>query len=48
VVVQVCEPIAPGLDKPVFIAQLQDAIETASAKLLEEGKRELEALRPPV
>ena len=41
VVVQVCEPIAPGLDKPEFIARLQDAIETASAGLLEEGRREL-------
>jgi 1-acyl-sn-glycerol-3-phosphate acyltransferase len=48
VVVQICDPIAPGLDKPVFIAQLQEAIETASAKLLEEGKRELEARAPPV
>jgi 1-acyl-sn-glycerol-3-phosphate acyltransferase len=47
VVVQICDPIAPGLDKPVFIAQLQEAIETASAKLLEEGKRELGALVPP-
>jgi 1-acyl-sn-glycerol-3-phosphate acyltransferase len=37
VVVQVCEPIAPGLDKSVFIARLQEAIETASAKLLEEA-----------
>ena len=44
VAVQVCEPIAPGLDKSAFIARLQDVIETASAKLLEEGKRELEAL----
>jgi 1-acyl-sn-glycerol-3-phosphate acyltransferase len=48
VVVQVCDPIAPGLDKPVFIAQLQEAIETASAKLLEEGKRELKASAPPI
>jgi 1-acyl-sn-glycerol-3-phosphate acyltransferase len=40
VVVQVCEPIAPGLDKSAFIARLQEAIETASAKLLEDGKRE--------
>jgi 1-acyl-sn-glycerol-3-phosphate acyltransferase len=39
IVVQVCEPIAPGLDKSVFIARLQEAIETASAKLLEEAGR---------
>jgi 1-acyl-sn-glycerol-3-phosphate acyltransferase len=41
VVVQVCEPIAPGLEKSDFIVRLQEAIETASAKLVEEGKREL-------
>ena len=40
VVVQVCDPIAPGLEKQELIARLQDVIETASAKLLEEGKRE--------
>jgi len=40
IVVQVCEPIAPGLDKSAFIARLQEVIETASAKLLEEGRRE--------
>jgi 1-acyl-sn-glycerol-3-phosphate acyltransferase len=40
VVVQVCDPIAPGLDKSAFIARLQDTIETASNKLLEEAKRE--------
>lgn len=37
VVVQVCEPIAPGLDKSAFIARLQEVIETAAATLLEEG-----------
>ena len=41
VVVQVCEPIMPGLDKADFIVRLQDAVETASAKLVEEGSREL-------
>jgi 1-acyl-sn-glycerol-3-phosphate acyltransferase len=40
VVVQVCDPIAPGLDKSAFIVRLQDTIETASNKLLEEAKRE--------
>jgi 1-acyl-sn-glycerol-3-phosphate acyltransferase len=38
VVVQVCDPIAPGLEKSVFIARLQDTIETASAKLVQEGE----------
>ena len=41
IVVQVCEPIAPGLDKSAFIARLQEVIETASAKLLEEAALEL-------
>jgi 1-acyl-sn-glycerol-3-phosphate acyltransferase len=43
IVVQVCEPIAPGLDKSAFIAQLQEVVETASAELLEEA-----ALVPPI
>jgi 1-acyl-sn-glycerol-3-phosphate acyltransferase len=34
IVVQVCEPIAPGLDKSAFIARLQEVIEAASAELL--------------
>ncbi len=41
VVVQVCDPIAPGLEKSDFLARLRDAVESASAKLVEEGKREL-------
>ena len=43
IVVQVCEPIAPGLDKSAFIARLQEVVETASAELLEEA-----ALVPPI
>ena len=46
VVVQVCDPIAPGLDKSEFLAKLRDAIESATAKLVEEGKRELEVTAP--
>jgi 1-acyl-sn-glycerol-3-phosphate acyltransferase len=41
VVVQVCDPIPPGLEKSDFFARLQQAIEPVSAELLEEGKREL-------
>jgi 1-acyl-sn-glycerol-3-phosphate acyltransferase len=41
VVVQICDPIAPGLDKAIFMTRLQDEIESECAKLLEEGKREL-------
>jgi 1-acyl-sn-glycerol-3-phosphate acyltransferase len=38
VVVQICDPIAPGLEKSEFFARLQETLESASAKLLEEGK----------
>jgi 1-acyl-sn-glycerol-3-phosphate acyltransferase len=41
VVVQVCDPIAPGLDKQAFSARLQNDIETATARLVDEGIREL-------
>ena len=41
VVVEVLDPIAPGLDKPVFADTLQQAIETATARLVAEGEREL-------
>ncbi len=44
VVVQVCDPIPPGMDKSAFIARLQEVIEPVSNDLLEEGKRELQAL----
>jgi 1-acyl-sn-glycerol-3-phosphate acyltransferase len=40
IVVQVCDPIAPGLDKSAFLARLQEIIEPVSAELLEAGKRE--------
>jgi 1-acyl-sn-glycerol-3-phosphate acyltransferase len=41
VVVQVCDPIPPGLDKSAFIARLQEIIEPVTAELIEAGKREL-------
>jgi 1-acyl-sn-glycerol-3-phosphate acyltransferase len=37
VVVEALEPIAPGLDRRVFLAQLQDRLEAASTRLLEEA-----------
>ena len=37
VVVEILDPIPPGLDKEVFIRRLQDAIETATARLVAEG-----------
>lgn len=43
VVVEVLDPIAPGLDKHAFSACLQTAIETATARLVAEGERELAA-----
>lgn len=40
--VEILEPIAPGLDKQDFVRRLQDSIETATARLVAEGQRELE------
>jgi 1-acyl-sn-glycerol-3-phosphate acyltransferase len=39
--VRLLDPIAPGLDKPVFFARLQEEIERASAQLVAQGRREL-------
>jgi 1-acyl-sn-glycerol-3-phosphate acyltransferase len=41
VVVEVLDPIAPGLGKPAFAEQLQQRIETTTARLIAEGKQEL-------
>ena len=38
VVVEVLDPIAPGMEKQAFFAKLQEVIETASGRLLEEGR----------
>jgi 1-acyl-sn-glycerol-3-phosphate acyltransferase len=43
IVAEFLDPIAPGLDKQVFFARLQQAIETATAGLIEEGERGLRA-----
>lgn len=37
VIVEILDPIAPGLDKDAFFKRLQDEIETATARLLAEG-----------
>jgi 1-acyl-sn-glycerol-3-phosphate acyltransferase len=37
----VLDPIPPGLDKDEFFERLKDAIETATARLLEEGDASL-------
>jgi 1-acyl-sn-glycerol-3-phosphate acyltransferase len=41
VVVEVLDPIAPGLGKPAFAEQLQQRVETATVRLIAEGKQEL-------
>jgi 1-acyl-sn-glycerol-3-phosphate acyltransferase len=41
IVVEVLDPIAPGLDKPLFSERLRQSIESAAARLIAEGEREL-------
>ncbi len=38
---EVLDPIQPGLDKQAFLQKLQSELETATARLIEEGRREL-------
>jgi 1-acyl-sn-glycerol-3-phosphate acyltransferase len=38
ILVEVLDPIAPGLDKTTFFARLQDAIEQATARLIRESE----------
>ena len=38
VLVEILDPVAPGLDKDVFFQQLQRDIETATARLIAEAK----------
>jgi len=38
IVVEILDPIPPGLDKNTFFTRLQDAIETASTRLLQESE----------
>ena len=38
VLVEILDPIAPGLDKDVFFERLQDEIETATARLIAEAE----------
>ena len=42
IVLEVLDPIPPGLDRDAFAARLQDDIETATARLVAEGERELQ------
>jgi 1-acyl-sn-glycerol-3-phosphate acyltransferase len=43
VVVEILDPIRPGLDKDVFFKRLQNGIETATARLVERGRAEIAA-----
>jgi 1-acyl-sn-glycerol-3-phosphate acyltransferase len=47
IVAEFLDPIAPGLDKQVFFECLQQVIETATARLIEEGERGLGATSRP-
>ena len=44
IVVEFLPPIAPGLDKDTFFRRLQSDIETATARLIAEGRAELKRL----
>ena len=41
--IEVLDPIPPGLDKEAFAARLKRDIETATARLVAEGEKELAA-----
>jgi 1-acyl-sn-glycerol-3-phosphate acyltransferase len=43
IVLEVLDPIPPGLARDAFAARMQQTIEAASARLIEDGKRELRA-----
>jgi 1-acyl-sn-glycerol-3-phosphate acyltransferase len=39
--VEILDAISPGIDKKAFMARLQNAVEGATARLVEEGRRDL-------
>ena len=43
ILVEVLDPIAPGLDRKEFFARLQSVVEEATARLVAQGRRELAA-----
>ena len=43
IVLEVLDPIPPGLDRQAFAARVQEDIETATARLIAEGERQLQA-----
>ncbi|MEA2935703.1 MAG: 1-acyl-sn-glycerol-3-phosphate acyltransferase [Variibacter sp.] len=48
IVLEILDPIPPGLPPDEFFARMQEAIETATARLLADGMRERAALGIPV
>lgn len=48
IVVEILDPIPPGLDKDVFFARLKDGIEAASACLIQEAQNENPGIRTPI
>jgi 1-acyl-sn-glycerol-3-phosphate acyltransferase len=48
IVVEVLDPIGPGLERNAFFRALQTRLEEASDRLLDEGLRDLGPLAPPV
>jgi 1-acyl-sn-glycerol-3-phosphate acyltransferase len=47
VIAEVLDPIAPGLDKDAFFSRLQNDIETATARLIAEGRAKMAAASAP-
>jgi 1-acyl-sn-glycerol-3-phosphate acyltransferase len=45
VLVEVLDPIAPGLDKRTFLARLQNVLEEATARLVAEGRHQATEIR---
>jgi 1-acyl-sn-glycerol-3-phosphate acyltransferase len=41
--VEILDPLAPGLDKQTFMREVQSRIEAATARLVDEGRKELRA-----
>ena len=45
VLVEVLDPIPPGLDRREFFARLQNVLEEATARLVTEGRKEATGIR---
>jgi 1-acyl-sn-glycerol-3-phosphate acyltransferase len=47
IVVEILDPIPPGLEPKAFFQRLQDDIERATTRLIEEGRRQSGAATAP-